>query len=194
MTQISESSLNRVLSHLNDRDVAMITAFRTDPSLGYSNTENIKRNKELESDLRLLGYTGYTKITGYWDETPDVENSEPTKEESYLVLNTGSSSEEFVDDLVGLANKYDQQGVMIWDHNNKVASVYDDNKRVLATMSNFNIDTLSQGWTQIKGHEIAFTEAINSSDFSDKFNQGGNFVTAMAISARKNKWRKDNNV
>ena len=44
--QIEESSLNRILSHLKDKDVAMITAFRTNPDLQLSKTNNRKRNKK----------------------------------------------------------------------------------------------------------------------------------------------------
>lgn len=191
MTKVSESSLNRVLSHLRDRDIAMITAFRTDPSLSYSNTENRERNRELETDLNLLGYNGYTKITGYWNETPEIKGSEPVKEESYLVLNLGSSYTEFVEDMIGLAAKYDQQGVMIWDHDKSVANVYNATGGVVSTMSSFNLDTVSQGWTQIKGHKIAFTEAITNKNFADSFNQGGNFITAMGINTNRKKNKED---
>ena len=41
--QIEESSLNRILSHLKDKDVAMITAFRTNPDLQSSETNNRKK-------------------------------------------------------------------------------------------------------------------------------------------------------
>lgn len=194
-TKISEANLSRVLNHMDDKDIAMITAFRTDPKLGRTLKENRGKNKQLESDLNTLGYKGYIKVIGYWDETPEDENSLPTAEETFLVLNVGNSSfEDFVEDMVDLAAKYDQQGVLIWNHKTKKANVYDKSGNITDTFSGFSINDITQGWTQIKGHKIAFSEALANFSFSDRFNEDGNFITAMAYDSRRRKMRRKDNV
>ena len=62
-----------------------ITAFRTDPDVGFSKTHNRERNKKLESKLNAMGYKGFIKLVGYWDETPNDAESIPIAEESYVV-------------------------------------------------------------------------------------------------------------
>lgn len=198
--QIKESNLNRILSHMEDKDIATITAFRTDPELGISNKENRKRNKKLESELNKLGYRGFTKIVGYWDERPDDKDSAPIAEESYVVLNTGNKSyEEFVVDMIYLCydldgkEKLDQQSVMIWNHEDKKAHLYDKNGNIVGTFNSFNIDTIAQGWSQVKGHTIAFVE--ESTDirfgFTDKHNKDGNWMTAMFYDSARRKIREN---
>ena len=197
--QIKESSLNRILSHLKDKDIAMITAFRTDPELGLSKTANRERNKKLESKLKSLGYRGFTKVVGYWNETPEDKESEAVAEESYIVLNTGSSFKDFVADMVILTKdvddpELDQQALVIWSHEDKKAYLISNTGEVLTSFNNFDLDTISQGWTQIKGHKLTFVEEALDLDFSDRFNNKGNFMIAMGYESNKKKLRKQNQV
>ena len=189
--RVFEANVNRVLSHVKDKDIAMITAFRTDPKLNRSLKDNRAKNKELESDLNLLGYKGYIKVVGYWNETPEDSESSPTSEETFLVLNVGNKSfDDFVEDMVDLAAKYNQQGVMVWNHKENKAKIYNKQGNVESIFPNFSIDSMTQGWTQIKGHKIAFNEALDNQNFSDRFNEDGNFITAMAYEALRKRLRK----
>lgn len=191
MEQIKESNINRILSHMKDKDIATITAFRTDPELEFSKTKNKERNKVLEEKLKSMGYKGFTKIVGYWDETPtpEDENSKAVAKESYFVLNTGSTLEGFITDMISLMkdveNKgFDQQAIVVWSHKDQEAYLFDKNGNILRTFNNFNIDTVSQGWSQIKGHKLTFVEE-SFSDFEDSFNKNGNWMSAMGYKARK---------
>lgn len=193
--QVFESSLNRVLSHTKDKDIAMITAFRTDPKLGYSYNDNFKRNKQLEADLNTLGYKGYVKVVGYWNETPEDPDSKPVKEETFLVLNTGNNSfDEFVKDMTGLQVRYDQQGILIWNHNDQKAYLTDENGNINEAnfLSSISIDSLSNAWTQIKNHKISFSECFIDDNFSDRFNANGNFMTAMYYQTKRKSLRNNN--
>lgn len=198
MKQIKESNLNRILSHMKDKDIAMITAFRTDPELNLSKTRNRKRNSLLESKLNDLGYHGYTKIIGYWNEIPQNDDSEAVAEESYVILNTGSSFEDFVVDMVLLSKDVensglDQQAITVWDHENQKAYLIDGQGNITKTFNDFRIDLKSQGWSQIKGHKLTFVEE-SFDTFSDEFNKDGNFMTAMAYGSSKNKLRSSKNL
>lgn len=194
--QIEESNLNRILSHLKDKDVAMITTFRTNPDLQLSKTNNRKRNKKLEDKLKSLGYQGFTKVVGHWNETPKDDISKAIAEESYIVLNTGSSFKDFVVDMILLSKDvdnnpdFDQQAIVVWSHVDQKAYLISSTGDILTTFNNFSLDSISQEWTQIKGHKLTFIEEdINSDYFSDTFNKGGNFMTAMMYSSNRRKHR-----
>lgn len=198
MEQIKESNLNRILSHMSDKDIAMITAFRTDPELGLTKRQNQKRNKKLEDKLNKMGYRGYTKVVGYWNETPEDKNSKAVAEESYVVLNVGSSFSDFVEDMVLLCldvddNDFDQQAVMVWSHEEQKAYLYDNTGELISTFNDFSIDTMSKGWTNIKGHNITFVEEAITDipfGFSENFNEGGNWLTAMGYDSERQKHRR----
>ena len=154
--QIEKSSLNRILSHLKDKDVATITAFITNPDLQLSKTNNRKRNKKLEDKLKSLGYQGFTKVVGYWNKTPEDDISKAIAEESYIVLNTGSSFKDFVVDMILLSKDvdnnpdFDQQAIVVWSHVDQKAYLISSTGDILTTFNNFSLDSISQEWTQIK--------------------------------------------
>jgi hypothetical protein len=67
--KLDEASLGRAYQHIIQKKVpswGMMTAYR------YINTpkENVQKNKELEKDLRSLGY-GFFKVEGHWQECQD---------------------------------------------------------------------------------------------------------------------------
>lgn len=196
MKEIQESNLNRIMQHMQSKDIATITAFRTDSDVGFSKAHNRERNKKLESKLNAMGYKGFIKIVGYWNERPDDVKSEPIAEESYVVLNTGSNFIDFAYDMIMCCqdiegNGFDQQAVMVWSHEDQKAYLYDKDGNTLATFNNFNIDNVNQAWSQIKGHKLTFVEESINEDYSDSFNKGGNFMTAMMYQSNKNKFRSE---
>lgn len=195
MKILNESNINRIMSHMKDKDIAMLTAFRTDPKIGLSKKQNRERNKNLENKLSSMGYRGFTKIVGYYNETPEDKDSAAVAEESYIILNTGSSFEDFVTDMTLLSKDFNQQSIVIWSHANQKAYLLDNQGNILQTFADFSIDTVSKGWSDIKGHNLTFIE--ESVDirfgFTDKFNENGNWMTAMGYDAAKNKYRKEDN-
>ena len=144
-----------------------------------------------------MGYNGFTKIIGYWDETPEDENSKPIAEESYVVLNVGNQSfEDFVTDMVMLCKDVDdegndQQAVMVWSHEDKLAYVFNNKGDITNTFNDFKIDNISQVWSQIGNHKLTFVEESVNESFSDTFNENGNWITAMGIENNRHKYRKD---
>lgn len=181
------------MSHMKDKDIAMLTAFRTDPKFGLSKKQNRERNKNLENKLSSMGYRGFTKIVGYYNETPEDKDSVVEAEESYIVLNTGSSYADFTTDMVSLSKDFNQQSIVVWNHENQKAYLLDNQGNALQTFNDFSIDTISKGWSDIKGHNLTFIEesANIRFGFTDRFNDGGNWMTAMGYEAAKNKYRKE---
>lgn len=83
-----EAGLSRLLSHMEGRPFAVVTAFRDDLSLA----ENRRQNRRLEQRFREFG-AGAIKIIGHWQEAPDggdfdeIDSAQLTDmvEESYFV-------------------------------------------------------------------------------------------------------------
>lgn len=193
MKILNESNINRIMSHMKDKDIAMLTAFRTDPELGLSKKQNRERNKNLENKLSSMGYRGFTKIIGYYNETPEDKDSVAEAEESYIILNTGSSYDDFTADMISLSKDFNQQSIVVWNHENQKAYLLDNQGNILQTFNDFSIDTISKGWSDIKGHNLTFIEESTNIrfGFTDRFNDGGNWMTAMGYEAAKNKYRKE---
>lgn len=167
--KIVENNINRVLSKKDKTDLAFITAFRT--SLGKSLKENRKENKELEKGISNLGYKGYTKVVEYYNEQPDIEGTTPDKEESFILWKPEYKSfDDFVFDVVSLCKKYKQQSVLVWNHNDKIAYLFDENGNILDTFNDIRVDIISQAWTKVGNHNLVFESCI--------YNVNGNSLTA----------------
>ena len=100
-TIVEMGGTNRLYNKLtaSTPSYAILTAFRG----AYSKSQNLKRNQQLATDLRKMGYN-WTKVSGGWIEDEDVNY-----ENSYMVENPASNNEQkFLDDMGILINKYDQ--------------------------------------------------------------------------------------
>lgn len=91
-------SLNRTIYWLNNRNCAILSAWRGE----YSRTENDRRNNELQQSLRSLGY-GIIRLKGYYAE---IDKS-IGKENSYLVFDP-EDTEEFRDNIYEHSERYNQ--------------------------------------------------------------------------------------
>lgn len=91
-------SLNRSLHWLNNRNCAILTAWRGN----YSKKENNHRNKELQNSLRNLGY-GVIRVKGCYAEVGrSVE-----KENSFLVFDLDDTPD-FKDKIYEQSERYEQ--------------------------------------------------------------------------------------
>lgn len=115
--QISEASLSRLLSMAKSKDFCIATAFR------YSNTlqQNRNLNRELLASLNSQKMGGY-QLIGHWQEAPDgidYQDAKPEEltdsvEESVLFTKPDSMQrQDFVNQCVGIAKKYNQDAVII---------------------------------------------------------------------------------
>lgn len=82
---INESSLSRILSHVNnERDFAILTAYRGI----YSHNENKIRNSVLAADIKKLGY-GFFHLDGFYIENMNTSDERHVKEDSLFVISNG---------------------------------------------------------------------------------------------------------
>lgn len=133
---LTESSLSRVLEHIQAHDCAVITAFRSDPDdtskcvdnavdgtqemqpedLGEADkketlSKNKIRNRDLKATLLDKGY-GVTPVIGSYVENFMEENSVEVKEDSLFVVNLKEDGA-FIDTIESLGRKYCQDSVLI---------------------------------------------------------------------------------
>lgn len=93
-----EYSLNRSIYWLENRNCAIITAWRGN----YNRVENNNRNNELQKDLRKLGY-GVIRVKGCYPEM----GKEVEKENSFLVIDL-EDTPDFTDRLYEKSESYEQ--------------------------------------------------------------------------------------
>jgi hypothetical protein len=148
---LQEASLSRVHSHVQDRNIGMITAHRGENTA----KENDALNKELEQSIRSAGY-GFIKVKGRYIENHGTANAKAVDENSYLIVGKkGDDNGELLGFLKKHGKKYKQDSVL-----HKSAS--EDSAKLYGTREG--------GWPGIgKVHDVGKFHA----------NRAGEFHTAM---------------
>lgn len=104
---INESSLSRILSHVNnERDFAILTAYRGI----YSHNENKIRNSVLAADIKKLGY-GFFHLDGFYIENMNTSDERHVKEDSLFVISNGDPA--FQKHIQEFSEKYDQEAWLL---------------------------------------------------------------------------------
>ena len=107
--QINESSLSRLWRKYKESDSGTISAFRGE----YSKSENMERNKKLQSILIGAGFS-VTAVDGVYIENMGTPEEKRVKEKSFIVFdyqNKGNLKEV----LKALGEKFDQDAVAYSD-------------------------------------------------------------------------------
>ena len=153
--QISEASLSRVWEKLNNVDFAIITAYRK----AFSKEENVKRNRELRSELNvkklgsypLVGHWRECELTDVpWDKCP-VDKLHDVIERSYLVpRNKDVSVDEFKKLIFDLGKKYEQDGVVVKIDSMKMFGIYGskDETEFVKFEKGVALNKMSQAYSQ----------------------------------------------
>lgn len=126
---INESSLNRVIEHMDNYDIACITAYRNrfvhqtsktnddrvktnknqydeEGIYHYTTKEKVSRNRELKAYLLKLGY-GVTNINGNYIEDYGTINAKELGEKSFFVVNI-KNGPNFYKNLFEISEYYNQ--------------------------------------------------------------------------------------
>lgn len=115
-TRINESSLSRVVHHMENHDCGTITAHRAKEGCGgpddkpYSKEDNKKRNRQLYAILESLGY-GVTEVDGAYIENFGKPNAVEVKEDVYFVVDLKDSGN-LEKDLRRLGEEFDQDSIL----------------------------------------------------------------------------------
>ena len=156
---LDESSIGRIHQHVVSnpkvKNWGVVTASRGE----LTSAENKQRNKELEADLRKLGY-GYVHVDGMWQECrkPDTEYKDcpddmkvPTAEKSLFIPNISQEH------IQSLGKKYQQDSVLFADEKTKAkgeATFIDSKSGEAFNIGKFSPGKVAQGYSKLKGGKV----------------------------------------
>jgi hypothetical protein len=156
---INEASLGRIYQHVVSnpkmKNWGVVTASRGE----LTPAENKQRNKELENDLRKLGY-GFVHVDGMWQECrkPDTEYKDcpddmkvPTEEKSLFIPNISQEH------IQALGKKYQQDSVLFADEKTKEkgeATFIDSKSGEAFNIGKFAPGKVAQGYSKMKGGKV----------------------------------------
>jgi hypothetical protein len=156
---INEASLGRIYQHVVSnpkmKNWGVVTASRGE----LTPAENKQRNKELEADLRKMGY-GFVHVDGMWQECrkPDTEYKDcpddmkvPTEEKSLFIPNISQQH------IQALGKKYQQDSVLFADEKAKAngeATFIDSKSGEAFNIGKFSPGKIAQGYSKMKGGRV----------------------------------------
>ena len=156
---LNEASLGRIYQHVVSnpklKNWGVVTASRGE----LTPAENKQRNKELEADLRKLGY-GFVHVDGMWQECrkPNTEYKDcpddmkvPTEEKSLFVPNISKEH------IQSLGKKYQQDSVLFADEATKAngeATFIDSKSGEAFNIGKFAPGKIAQGYSKMKGGKV----------------------------------------
>lgn len=160
-TFLQEANLSRIFTHLQNRNVGVITAFRG----RYALPENRTRNKKLFNDIKAAGF-GIIHAYGHYIEGHGSDQARDTNEEVFFVIgDTGSDSGKLKGFLKKAGEKYNQDSVLYKEFGTPDAvligtsSEDEDGNPVefpgkgnSATLGPWNPMTLGMFYTRLRGH------------------------------------------
>jgi len=157
--ELDEASLGRIYQHIVSnpkmKSWAVITASRS----GRTSAENKQKNKELENDLRKLGY-GFAHADGMWRECKDgtleykdcpEEMRIPSPEKVMFIPNISKEHAK------ALGKKYEQDSVLFADgeaRKNGEATYIDSKSGEEFNIGKFTAGKIAQGYTKLKGGQV----------------------------------------
>lgn len=105
---MNESSLTRIKSHIENRNVGLISAFRG----RYTKPENLQRTRELESMIRSDGFS-FIKMNGHYIEGHGTPNAQDKDEVALFVIGKdGDDNGKLKGALKKYGSSFDQESVL----------------------------------------------------------------------------------
>ena len=150
---ISESSLSRLWTKINNSDFCIISGYR----FNLSASENKSRNAEILKTINAAKMGGYILI-GHWQEAPDGKewsDASPDElndsvEESIMIPKPVSMQRaKFIEMCVGLCKKYNQDAIIIGLSSDGMY-FYDKNGKSTKFASTMTMNKVGQAYSQMK--------------------------------------------
>lgn len=180
-------NLSRLLYHLENNDVAFITAFRHN----LSKNENIQRNKKLALDIYNIKLS-FIKIMGSYTEEK-IEKA--TVEDSFAVIHNYTNiadQDTFFNEMIGLCNKYNQDSVLISlkDRKDIPCATYNRKKEIVyGPFNGLTTQNIENFFSKIHGHNFKmkeFNESIESNNVKSFNNAAAYYSTKQILKMLSN--------
>lgn len=157
---ISESSLSRLKSKIDDHSTGAITAFRG----GFTKAQNQQRNKKLLSMIMQKGYQ-VTTVKGSYIEDFGTDKAKEVGETSFFVVNpmSGSDKGALEKDLIKFGKEFDQDSILSVRHTEKAALIGTNGSDFPGMGKKIEVGTGKFGksgefFSRIKGRTFNFSE------------------------------------
>lgn len=160
MTKLVETTFARLEKHLQERNVAFISACRA------NNTpeQNNKATEALEADIRERGY-GFIKVKGGYVEKHNGQDV-PVEEKSFIVIDRNKpdtpyivhNNRNFLRDMLLFTREYNQEAVLVKLQGEK-AGYYLPDGTLKRTFNNISKEDIEEYYTRLRNTKFTFTEA-----------------------------------
>ena len=193
---VKASSFNRLMTHMKKTECMFISAFRS----SYSRKENVRRNKQLVSDLNHWDLT-FIKVVGGYTENKGSTDEVDVVEYSYCAINDKYTTEEFVDIAVMLCKKYEQDAVLITfpiaDKQRTTRSkqniiridgkYFDKSGKVDTEFNNISVQNITEYFTKIGNRKFTLHKLgkENTTDSIDVYGVAGRQISKRNYQQRK---------
>jgi hypothetical protein len=166
---LNEAGLSRIVKHLANRNVGIVSAFRD--ASPETLAANRARNRELQTLIRQAGF-GYLRLVGSWIENEGTPEERRVIEESFFVI---GSEDDDNGNLKGflkkMMNKYSQDAVIFKPWNSSVANlIFRDNPATLTPIGAFSVNPQNIGtmYSKFKGHPFVFHSLSEQRSFMSR--------------------------
>lgn len=191
--QIRDSNIARIEKWINEKDIAVLTAFRgfldnvtnpgktlldkpidgTEEERKYAKAENRARNRDLKAALLSYGY-GVTAVTGVYPEELPNGQSIPKGEESLMVVNLPNDPN-FQSNIAQLSEWFNQDSYLYKPKGSEQASLIGTNSAWPGYGESFAAGKFMKAVqgpfiTKLKNKGFAFTN--DPQDYADKHTEG----------------------
>lgn len=145
-----------IAQHVNNNEVCYISVCRHD----NTTEQNDKLTRELESNVRVLGYR-FLPIIGTYTKDQGTENEMDVREKSLVVINPAGDrySHEFAKEMLYLCGKYRQPCILLKADGFPPAWYDKDGQRKSEILSEISIHDLEQGFGKIHGKQFSVIES-----------------------------------
>jgi len=178
-----ETSLSRLYAH-SKNGFFLISAFRGE----YTEKENLRRTKELESDLRGYGLgpinLGYIEVYGKWIENKNTPRERVSYEISLFVpyRKEVMSPVKFYALAVDLMVKYDQEAIFYKEPGDSVFYLLDQSENVIITFNKFSPGKMGDAYTELKKGTFIDNKYITRTFVFEGFQKVNNHLHAYSLS------------
>ena len=196
-TIINETTLKRVLKHINEHDSVIITAFRhrmIDCNEEYSEStgdvvskrENYEKNRKLKAILLKLGYQ-VTHVIGSYIEGYNTDLAKEVKEDSFFTLNA-KDDPDFIKNMVKLGEIFCQDSIIIIPKGGEGTYLYGTNNSSFpgyhqkAEKGKLIPDKENEFMTRVRKKPFYFADKKNETRQYEDYSRNGKLVISQLAS------------
>lgn len=165
-TVILESSLSRILSHVENKSFGMISACRAE----RSHNQNKELTANLKNKIRAAGF-GYININGSYVENSGTDNETVVKEKSFIVIgNTEEETKRLFSFLMAAGEQYNQECIFFKPFNDTQGYLYFTNgTNDKLAVGDFHPMRIGDYYTEMQGKKFSFIQLNEEKSWLEKW-------------------------